>query len=84
MNLTLYFPRQTLQSASDAARVFNDSHTQPIILCIAATHFSDTRPEQSRKMLRSAWELIRASGGKEADGTDKYQVVGSTGLGMSL
>lgn len=33
-------------------------------------------------MLRSAWELIRASGGKEADGTDKFQVVGATSLGM--
>ena len=73
--------RQTLQSASDAARIFNDSHTQPIILCIAATHFAETRPEQSKKMLRSAWELIRASHGKGNDGKDVLDVYGSTGLG---
>jgi hypothetical protein len=73
--------RQTLQSASDAARIFNDSHTQPIILCIAATHFGETRPEQSKKMLRSAWELIRSSQGKDSMGKDKSDVYGSTGLG---
>ncbi|GHJ85473.1 hypothetical protein NliqN6_1875 [Naganishia liquefaciens] len=79
---TILASKQTLQSASDAARIFNDSHTQPIILCIAATHFAETRPEQSKKMLRSAWELIRASHGKENDGKDRLDVFGSTGLGL--
>lgn len=32
-------------------------------------------------MLRSALELIRTSQGQNADGTPKFEVVGSTGLG---
>ena len=35
-------------------------------------------------MLRSAWELIRASHGKENDGKDRLDVFGSTGLGVLL
>ncbi|KAJ9109066.1 hypothetical protein QFC21_000393 [Naganishia friedmannii] len=79
---TILSSKKTLQVASDAARVFNDSHLQPLILCIAATHFEETRPAQSRKMLRSALELIRTSQGQNADGTTRFDVVGSTGLGL--